>query len=128
MGSKRKLVFLLLIVLFLSFPSAYAWEIDKTGTVSYVLDGDTFELTDTTRIRLGDVSAPETYEPEGPEATSTLENLIDDKQVFLDTDPVLSGGRYVSVVYLKHNSTRARALMQVYNHMHILLIKLRFKE
>ena len=59
MKSRGKLVFLLLTILFLGVPTAYAWEIDKTGTVSYVLDGDTFTLTDDTRIRLADVDTPE---------------------------------------------------------------------
>ena len=43
MRSKGKLFFLLLIFIFLIFPTVYAWEIDKTSRVTEVIDGNKTE-------------------------------------------------------------------------------------
>ena len=37
---------------------AFAWEIDKTASVTSVIDGDSFYIT-SDEVRLADVSAPE---------------------------------------------------------------------
>ena len=37
----------------------YAWEIDRTGTVTYIVDGDTLDVSGVGRIRLADIDCPE---------------------------------------------------------------------
>ena len=105
MSKRLKLVFLTLIIFYYRANVVYAYEIDVISQVTNVVDGDTFDLANGERVRLGDVSAPEIDEPGGSQATSVLIKLIDGKKVFLDTDPKRSYGRLVSVVYLKYNST-----------------------
>jgi hypothetical protein len=120
MGSKGKLFFLLFYVIFLSFPLVNAWEIDKESTVTEVIDGDSFYVVDD-EVRLADVNAPEWDAEGGLEATDALEDLIDGKKVYLDTDQ-LSGrgpyGRLMAVVYIKHNSTH-------YKNVNYVLWKIR---
>ena len=59
-GSKKGIAsFLLLICIFSQLiVIAYAWEIDKTASVTSVIDGDSFYITGD-EVRLADVSAPE---------------------------------------------------------------------
>ena len=44
MKCKGRLVFLLLIVVFLGFAIAYAWEINEESTVTEVIDGDSLRV------------------------------------------------------------------------------------
>jgi hypothetical protein len=105
MSKRLKLFILALIAFSFSVIIVNAYEIDVTSRVTNIVDGDTFDIANGERIRLGDVSAPEVDESGGSQATSVLTNLIDGKKVYLDTDPTRSYGRLVSVVYIKHNST-----------------------
>ncbi len=87
---------------------AFAWEIDKTASVTSVIDGDSFYITGD-EVRLADVSAPEWNERGGSAATSALEALISGKTVYLDTDQK-SGrgpfGRLIAVVYVKASGSQ----------------------
>lgn len=87
---------------------AFAWEIDKTASVTSVIDGDSFYVTGD-EVRLADVSAPEWDDPGGSAATSALKGFISGKIVYLDTDQK-SGrdkyGRLIAVVYVKTSSTQ----------------------
>ena len=103
---------IIILVLSSSISDAYAWEIDLTSDVNRIIDGDTFEISEWNetldryeRVRLADVSAPEPEDPGGSESTQILSNIIGEKVVFLDKDPVRSYDRLVAVVYIKHNST-----------------------
>ena len=86
-GSKKlNASFLLLICIFSQLiVISYAWEIDKTASVTSVIDGDSFYITGD-EVRLADVSAPEWDEPGGSATTSALNGLISGKTVYLDTD------------------------------------------
>jgi len=104
--SLRRLIPLTLLSIALaSIIHVQAYEINLTKYVKVVIDGDSFNLTGDVGVRLGDVSAPEWYQQGGPEAEDVLRNLIEGKTVYLDTDPKKNHGRWVSVVYLKHNIT-----------------------
>ncbi|MFQ5910120.1 MAG: thermonuclease family protein, partial [Thermoplasmata archaeon] len=84
------------------------WEIDQTGTVEQVIDGDTFLAIYMGRVRLADIDAPEIGEPGAREATDYLDSLILPQVVYLDVDDVHGVDRYnrvVAVVYVRHNST-----------------------
>jgi endonuclease YncB( thermonuclease family) len=86
-------------------------EVDKTSTVTKVIDGDTFDISTGERIRLADVDCPEYYESGYSEATDYLSGLIGRKTVYLDIDDVYTydyngkGDRVVCVAYVDYNST-----------------------
>lgn len=58
----------------------------RKETVTEVLDGDTFRTANRKNpIRLADVDAPEKGEPGAKAATEALRNLIEGKEVSIDT-------------------------------------------
>lgn len=83
-------------------------EIDVTSTATYIVDGDTFEISNGDRIRLADVDTPERGEWGSAEATNALSNMINNRKVYLDVDDVYWTDRYgrlVACVYVDYNST-----------------------
>ena len=86
-------------------------EVDKTSTVTRVIDGDSFDISTGERIRLADFDSPEYYESGYSEATSYLSSLIDGKTVYLDIDDVYTydyngkGDRLVCVAYVDYDLT-----------------------
>ena len=114
-------------VLFAVFSiQAYAEEVDAVGYVSYVVDGDTFDVVVLNvsrdvpycvkslspsikiRIRLADIDTPEKYEPGYYEAKVALMSLVYGKTVYLDIDDFYCTdkyGRYIAVVYVPVNET-----------------------
>lgn len=40
-------------------PQTPSWEVDAQGTVTYIVDGDTYDLSSVGRLRLADVNTPE---------------------------------------------------------------------
>jgi len=106
-------VFSCLILLFLttSFLVVVKGEVDKTGSVTYLVDGDTFDISYTDRIRLADIDAPESHEVGYADSKNYLKSLIEGEYVFLDVDDVYiydysgTGDRFVCVAYINYNST-----------------------
>ncbi len=95
------------LVLLLS-GTTLAFEVDKTGLVTRVVDGDTIDVDGVGRIRLADITTPEVGQPGATEATDYTSSLVSDKTVYLDIDDVYGKdqyGRWVAVVYVRHNST-----------------------
>jgi micrococcal nuclease len=105
--------FLLLVILVL--PVALSAPDEASGVVTYVVDGDTFDVqidkTDPRiqnpieRIRLADVDSPEMSTPEGPFAKNFTSAILLNKTVWLDIDDKAEDGRdlygwLVCVVYL----------------------------
>ncbi len=83
-------------------------EVDKTYTLTRVIDGDTFEVSSGERIRLADVDCPEYYESGYSEATDFMKSLVDGKTVYLDIDDVYRTDLYerlVCVVFVDCNLT-----------------------
>jgi hypothetical protein len=84
---------------------------EKTGIVTNVIDGDTFDLSNGDRIRPADINASEIYQEGGPEARDYLSSWIYGKTVYLDVDDKYiyddygNGDRFVCVVYVSYNST-----------------------
>ncbi len=101
-----------LVILLITFSIAvgpvYSFEVDATGTVTRIVDGDTFHTSQDT-IRLADVNTPEKNEPGYSEAKSALSEMVLGKEVLLDIDDVHRVDRYgtrlVCVVYVRHNAT-----------------------
>lgn len=84
-------------------------EFDLVDTVSYIVDGDTFDISSGERIRLADVDTPERGEYGFYEASNFLSALISGETVYLDVDDVhrydTYGTRLVCVVYVEYNTT-----------------------
>jgi len=92
-----------------SSPDSYTRtvSIDKIATVTRVVDGDTFVLSNGDRVRLADIDAPESYESGFTASTDALSSLVLGKTVYLDVDDLFETdvyGRYVCVVYIKSGS------------------------
>lgn len=98
---------IVLITILATIPMANGYEIDEISTVTEVIDGDSFYIVND-EVRIADVSAPEWNETGGSEATKLMTELIDGKQVFLDTDDKSGRDRYgrlIAVVYVELNET-----------------------
>ena len=107
--------FLLICVLFLTFNSlflnSFAFEVDRTGTVYNIVDGDTIDVSSVGRIRLADINTPEQGEPGYNEASNYLSSLIYQKTVYIDVDDVYGTdvyGRIVAVVYVYQDASHLK--------------------
>lgn len=118
---KQKKVISIFLLLFISLgfiPSVTyvnAWEIDDTGTATYIVDGDTFDIASVGRIRLADINCPEVGEPGADEATQFLESLIYNKEVYIDIDDIYGTGPYgriIAVVYVYYDDTHLKNVNQ----------------
>ena len=81
----------LLILLVLLLASCGPSEPTRTGTgeyarVTFVVDGDTVELTDGRRVRYIGVNTPETGQPYAVNAKALNESLVTGQEVWLETD------------------------------------------
>lgn len=104
----NRCILLLLLLLGTQIFHVYGWEINQTSSVTSIVDGDSFHITND-EVRLADINAVEYgIEPGYSIAKYVLSSLIGGKTVYLDTDQK-SGrdqyGRLISVVYVKANST-----------------------
>lgn len=101
-------VLLILVPLTIIPPPTPTWEVDRTDTVTRVIDGDTFNTTLPTGVRLADIDAPESYETGYQAAKDYLTGLIGGRTVYLDIDDVYGTdvyGRWVAVAYVRYNDT-----------------------
>jgi len=111
MAWEKTATVLFLLAIFMSLSShvtASNIEIDKTGTVASVRDGDTFTMASGDKIRLADIDAPEldVPEPGAYAARNYLNSLIYLKTVYLDVDSgEMSYDRLVCMAYADYNST-----------------------
>jgi len=87
----------------------YSIEIDVTTIATYIVDGDTFDVSSGDRIRLADVDTPERGQVGFYEASEFLSILIHNKKVYLDIDDIYRwdtyGNRLVCLVYVDYNAT-----------------------
>lgn len=89
-------------------PPPQNWEIDAQGTVTYIVDGDTYDMNSVGRVRLADIDCPDQGEAGCQEAEDYLSSLIYNKLVYVDIDDVYGTDIYdrtVAVVYVRYNST-----------------------
>ena len=99
-----------LIVLAFLFPLVTAESIstDRTGTVSAVIDGSSFQLGSGEIIKLASIDSPSSGQAGYSESKNYLTTLIQGKTVYLDTGVATTTdqqGRLLCVVYLDYNST-----------------------
>lgn len=87
----------------------YSIEIDVTTIATYIVDGDTFDISSGDRVRLADVDTPEPGQVGFYEASEFLSILIYNKKVYLDIDDIYRwdtyGNRLVCLVYVDYNAT-----------------------
>ena len=86
---------ILLAILLTACTTANAWQLDR------VIDGDTVSLqngSQTVRVRLACIDAPEKQQRQGRRATQMLDSMLDGRQIEMQTD---GGDRYGrTVAYL----------------------------
>lgn len=94
-------IFLLaLAALFLIHPAPDLEDRPVTGTVTRVVDGDTFDVVDVGRIRLADVDCPEQKGAQGRAATEYARNQLEGRKVELAITGHDKYDRTVAHVYL----------------------------
>lgn len=73
-------------------------------TVYRVIDGDTIQCQDKTRVRLANIDAPESTQQYGNQATSTLKYLIQGRRVTIKGGKEDRYGRIVGTVWYNGNN------------------------
>ena len=109
------LIILFLSTFLISFSSLISdgncYEIDDSGTVSYIVDGDTVDVSSVGRIRLADIDAPDAGEAGKEAATNFISSLIYQKTVYVDIDDVYGTdkyGRIVAVLYVYYDADHVK--------------------
>jgi len=86
------------------------------GTVTKVSDGDSvdfFDGTDTLKVRLMHIDAPEWFQPHSKESWQFLRKLVHNKTVFLTTDATKDRyGRIVGELYLPNKENVNQMLVE----------------
>lgn len=109
------LIILFLSTFLISFSSLISdgncYEIDDSGTVTYIVDGDTVDVSSVGRIRLADIDAPDEGEAGKEAATNYISSLIYQKTVYIDIDDVYGTdvyGRIVAVLYVYYDANHVK--------------------
>lgn len=83
--------------------------VKQAAVCARVIDGDTFDIADGTRIRLARVNAPPISTPRGQDAKRLLESLILNKAITYEVVARDTYGRSVAEVWV--NSTNVNDAM-----------------
>jgi endonuclease YncB( thermonuclease family) len=105
--TKVTIMIIITAVLF-SLVTAESISTDKTGTVSAVIDGSSFQLGSSEIIKLAAIDTPSPGQSGYSESKNYLTTLIQGKPVYLDTGVAATTdqqGRLLCIVYLDYNST-----------------------
>jgi endonuclease YncB( thermonuclease family) len=109
------LVVMIFLLMILIIPPSLGTQVEAWGTVTNIVDGDTFDLyveggdgritSSVERIRLADVDAPEMDTQEGMASKDMTSAILLNKRVSLDIDDLSASGRdsygrLICVVYL----------------------------
>ncbi len=106
----HKKITITIIIIAVLFPlvSASAFLTDKTGIVSAIIDGSSFQLSSSETIKLAAINTPTLGQAGYSESKNYLTTLIQGKTVILDPGTASitdQQGRLICVVYLDYNST-----------------------
>ena len=103
------LTVLVLITIVIALPAVLGLSIqmDKTGTVTSVIDGSTFTLNNGETIKLAEIITPASGEAGFESSRSYLANMIQGKTILLDVDSLIVSdqGEFLCVAYLDYNTT-----------------------
>jgi hypothetical protein len=99
------------LIVFISTPLVvvFAFEVDASGIVTEMKDGDSFVVSGVGEVRLADIDAPEYYETEGTPSKNYLTSLISGERVYLDISSMNRKDkydRYICVAYLRVESNK----------------------
>ena len=100
-----------------AFEPARSGEVPSSAekhTLKRIIDGDTVELTDGTRIRLHGIDTPERDQPYGKQATRQLDKLLG-RTVYVEEKDTDRYGRVVAVLW-SADGTNANAAMVCGGH------------
>ncbi len=105
-----KKIIIAIVVMAVLFPLAAATTIstDRTGAVSAVIDGSSFQLSSGETIKLAAIDTPSSGQAGYSESKNYLTTLIQGKTVILDTGTTAvtdQQSRLLCIVYLDYNST-----------------------
>jgi endonuclease YncB( thermonuclease family) len=101
-------IIIAIIAVMIPLVTAESIPTDKTGTVSAVIDGSSFQLSSSETIKLAAIDTPNSGQPGYVESKNYLTTLIQGKPIYLDTGAATTTdqqGRLLCVVYLDYNST-----------------------
>jgi micrococcal nuclease len=87
----------------------FAFEVDASGIVTVMKDGDSFIVSGVGEVRLADINAPEYNKPGGTVSKNYLTSLIFGERVYLDISSMNERdqyGRYICVAYLRVESNK----------------------
>jgi hypothetical protein len=82
--------------------------IDKTATVSTIIDGSSFTFNSGETIKLAGIVTPQAGQHGFNETKNYLANMVQSKTIYLDIDNIATTdqyGRLLSVAYIDYNST-----------------------
>jgi hypothetical protein len=105
---KEITITIIVIAVLFQLGSVIAIPTDKTGTVSAVIDGSSFQLSSSETIKLAAIDTPTLGQAGYLESKNYLTTLIQGKTVILDTGSAATTdqqGRLLCVVYLDYNLT-----------------------
>lgn len=87
----------------------FVFEVDASGIVNEMKDGDSFVVSGVGEVRLADIDAPEYYETGGASSKNYLMSLISGERVYLDISSMSRKDkydRYICVAYLRVESNK----------------------
>lgn len=117
-----KRVLILIILIFISGCTAYTIYEPKEGPfkVIKIIDGDTVDLNNSERVRLSGIDTPEIGECYYKEAKNKLEDLILNKDVFLERDISDKGryGRLLRYIYVNNLLINSFLVKEGYAKVH----------
>lgn len=102
----KNFIWILAVSLLLFYSAGYNITPDLSprqisGQVTYVIDGDTFQLSSqlgNIRIRIAEIDAPELHQPFGQKAKSYLKGLIDSETIICSIIEKDRYGRYIAKI------------------------------
>lgn len=102
----KNFIWILAVSLLLFYSAGYNITPDPSprqisGQVTYVIDGDTFQLSSqlgNIRIRIAEIDAPELHQPFGQKAKSYLKGLIDSETIICSIIEKDRYGRYIAKI------------------------------
>lgn len=111
-------------------PSGTSEGCNQTAFVSRVIDGDTIELQDGTRVRLLGINTPEKGQPYFQEAADKLKELVEGKNVTLecDVDDTDRYGRLLRHVFVNGVFVNAEMVKNGYATVYILKPNVKYEK
>jgi len=99
------------LLLLLIFITACTSNLEGPYKVTKVIDGDTIEIQAGEKVRLSGINSPESGECYYEQAKTKLENLIMDKEIYLERDKTNKGKYGRLLRYIHYKKTEINSLL-----------------